>query len=155
MFAEASPTISQTVIEASKRVPYIDDSYNSYYDFWKEWLDLKGTEEPPIWIPGAGSDHASFIFHAGVPVIDFWFGPDTKKHPSLAQIGYPAYHTAYETFDLMERIVDPGFQLLALSTKMTLSLVRDFSENIVLGFDLEDYNTIMDSFKNDAEVCNL
>ena len=40
------------------------------------------TEEPPIWIPGAGSDHASFIFHAGVPVIDFGFGADTKLHPS-------------------------------------------------------------------------
>ena len=39
MFAEASPTISKKVIEASKRVPYLDDSYASYFDFWKEWLD--------------------------------------------------------------------------------------------------------------------
>merc|ERR1719400_1696355 len=152
MFAEASPTISKNVIEAAKRVPYINDNYASYFDFWKEWLD---TEEPPIWIPGAGSDHASFIFHAGVPVIDFGFGADTKLHPSVANIGYPAYHTAYETFDLVERIVDPGFHLLALSTKMTLSLVRDFAENIVLDFDLQDYNNIMDEFKRDPEVQTL
>ena len=39
MFAEASPTISKKVIEAAKRVPYMDDSYASYFDFWKEWLD--------------------------------------------------------------------------------------------------------------------
>ena len=39
MFAEASPTISKKVIEAAKRVPYLDDSYASYFDFWKEWLD--------------------------------------------------------------------------------------------------------------------
>ena len=71
---------------------------------------------------------------------------------SVANIGYPTYHTAYETFDLVERIVDPGFHLLALSTKMTLSLVRDFAENIVLDFDLQDYNTIMDEFKSDPEV---
>merc|ERR1711935_250939 len=121
----------------------------SYFDFWKEWLD---TEEPPISIPGAGSDHASFIFHAGVPVIDFGFGADAKKHPSVAKIGYPTYHTAYETFDLIERIVDPEFKLLSLSTKMTLSLVRDFAENIVLDFDLEDYNTIMEDFKDDAQI---
>ena len=70
----------------------------------------------------------------------------------VAEIGYPAYHTAYETFDLIERVVDPGFHLLALSTKMTLSLVRDFAENIVLDFDLQDYNTIMDEFKSDPEV---
>ena len=37
MFAEASPTISKKVIEAAKRVPYMD--YASYFDFWKEWLD--------------------------------------------------------------------------------------------------------------------
>ena len=115
-------------------------------------LNIQDTEEPPIWIPGAGSDHASFIFYAGVPVIDFGFGADTKKHPSVAEIGYPTYHTAYETFDLIERIVDPDFKLLSLSTKMTLSLVRDFAENIVLDFDLEDYNTIMEDFKNDAQV---
>ena len=70
----------------------------------------------------------------------------------VANIGYPAYHTAYETFDLVERIVDPGFHLLALSTKITLALVRDFAENIVLDFDLQDYNTIMDEFKSDPEV---
>ena len=53
---------------------------------------------------------------------------------------------------IVKRVVDPGFHLLALSTKMTLSLVRDFAENIVLDFDLQDYNTIMDEFKNDPEV---
>ena len=88
-------------------------------------------------------------------MIDFGFGADTKKHPSVAEIGYPTYHTAYETFDLIERIVDPDFKLLSLSTKMTLSLVRDFAENIVLDFDLEDYNTIMEDFKNDAQVSFL
>ena len=41
MFAEASPTITQNVIKAAKRVPYINNDYGSYYDFWKEWLELK------------------------------------------------------------------------------------------------------------------
>jgi hypothetical protein len=40
---------------------------------------------------GAGSDHATFIYLAGVPVMDLSFGPDRKKYPNLG--GYPAYHT--------------------------------------------------------------
>ena len=78
-----------------------------------------------------------------MPVIDFGFGADTKLHPSVAEIGYPSYHTAYETFDLIERIVDPGFNLLSLATKMALCLVRDFAENIVLDFDLQDYDEFL------------
>ena len=31
--------------------------------------------EPEVYLPGAGSDHASFIFFAGVPVIDTTFDP--------------------------------------------------------------------------------
>jgi hypothetical protein len=31
--------------------------------------------EPEVYLPGAGSDHASFIFFAGVPVIDTSFDP--------------------------------------------------------------------------------
>jgi hypothetical protein len=40
---------------------------------------------------GAGSDHATFIYLAGVPVMDLTFGPDRKKYPNIG--GYPAYHT--------------------------------------------------------------
>ena len=57
--------------------------YNASSGRFQKFLENNAlTEEPPIGIPGAGSDHASFIFHAGVPVIDFWFGADTKLHPS-------------------------------------------------------------------------
>jgi hypothetical protein len=37
---------------------------------------LKNLEQP-----GAGSDHASFIFYAGVPVIDTTFDPVTRFPP--------------------------------------------------------------------------
>ena len=39
-----------------------------------QFQESKGTEgDPAVGLPGAGSDHASFIFYAGVPVIDFSF----------------------------------------------------------------------------------
>lgn len=151
--AEASPTIAHNVIDATKKIQYQDQTY---YDFWKQWLDLKdSSEEPEIWMPGSGSDHASFIFHAGVPVMDFAFGPDTKEHPSLKNIGYPTYHTAYETFQLMETLIDPNFELLSLSTKMTLALVRDFAESLLLDFKLQDYNKIMNDFLEDQQLVKL
>ena len=156
MFAEASPSIAHKVIQAAKTVPFINENFTSYYDFWRDWLELQDAdEEPEIWIPGAGSDHASFIFHAGVPVMDFGFGPDSKKHPSVANIGYPTYHTAYETFELVDNIVDPEFQMLALSTKMTLTLVRDFAESFILDFNLEAYNHVMTDFKDDPMIQKL
>ena len=38
------------------------------------FYDFHGTDaEPEVGLPGAGSDHASFIFYAGVPVIDYSF----------------------------------------------------------------------------------
>ena len=52
MFAEASPTITQNVIKAAKRVPYINNDYDSYYDFWKEWLELK-----VCWIKSSSSNN--------------------------------------------------------------------------------------------------
>ena len=151
MWAEASPTISHKVVEAAKKVQY--KNHDSYYDFWKQWLDLD--QDPEIWIPGAGSDHASFIFHAGVPVMDFGFGPDTKLHPSVANIGYPTYHTAYETFQLMTDIVDPNFEMLSVSTKITLSIVRDFAEKPILDFNLRGYQPTMEAFKTDPEIAQL
>ena len=64
--ASASPTIKHKLLEAVKSVPFFNDTYESYYDFWKEH---KKPQEPQVWTPGSGSDHASFIFYAGVPII--------------------------------------------------------------------------------------
>ena len=87
-----------------------------------------------------------------MPIIDFSFGPDYKKHPTLANILYPTYHTAYETFDLVEKIIDPDFKLLTMSSQLLIALARDFSDNIVLDFNLPGYNEIMNKFKEDPEV---
>ena len=51
------------------------------------------TDEPKsiYSVLGAGSDHATFIYLTGIPVIDIMFGPDRKKYPKIS--GYPTYHT--------------------------------------------------------------
>ena len=52
---------------------------------------------------GAGSDHASFIFYAGVPVMDIMFLEDSHRYPDMS--GYPAYHTGFEEFDLVDLVL--------------------------------------------------
>ena len=37
------------------------------------------------------------------------FKDDTKKYKGVGQ--YPTYHTGYETFYLMDEIIDPGFKI--------------------------------------------
>ena len=79
-------------------------------------------------------------------MIDFGFGADTKKHPSVAEIGYPTYHTAYETFDLIERIVDPDFKLLSLSTKFYLGyekLKERVSNSLCIEYLRKDLDILM------------
>ena len=58
---------------------------------------------------GSGSDHAPFAFYANIPAINLRFKDDTKKYKGVGQ--YPTYHTGYETFYLVDKIIDPGFKI--------------------------------------------
>lgn len=80
---------SVQVLEATKLVPDPFDSSRTYYDSWKEWHGA----EPKVNIPGANSDHASFIFYLGIPSVNLGFEPDRKLHPTLEGNSYPGYHT--------------------------------------------------------------
>ena len=57
---------------------------------------------------GSGSDHAPFAFFANIPAVQVMFKTDEKKYG----VGwYPTYHTGFETFYLVDKIVDPGFKI--------------------------------------------
>ena len=51
-------------------------------------------------------DHAAFAFYAGIPSINLSFRVDKKKHEGVWV--YPSYHTGYDTFYLVDKILDPG-----------------------------------------------
>ena len=55
------------------------------FDF--QVYESRSVEDPEVYLPGAGSDHASFIFYAGVPVIDSSFDPVSKKHLYAGVLG--------------------------------------------------------------------
>lgn len=54
---------------------------------------------------GAGSDYASFIHFLGITSMDLAYTYDRSK--TSARI-YPTYHTAFDTFDYVEKFLDPG-----------------------------------------------
>jgi N-acetylated-alpha-linked acidic dipeptidase len=56
---------------------------------------------------GSGSDYTVFIDHLGIPSVDFSFSGS-----------YGVYHSAYDTFEWMDRYGDPGFLYHAAAAKL-------------------------------------
>ena len=57
--------------------------------------------------PGFASDHAPFIFTAGVPAVQLSY----KQNPELGMSSYPLYHTSYDTFFLFDTYIDPEYKV--------------------------------------------
>ena len=49
------------------------------------------------------------------------FKDDTKKYKGVGQ--YPTYHTGYETFYLMDEIIDPGFKIHRTCAQVNFELL--------------------------------
>jgi len=133
----ASPVLKSVFVEAIKNVPATKDPSKSYYEFLKEYY--KNDENPvddieeKIKILGSGSDHAPFAYYAGVPALYYTFDIDKQKYPEIKG-GYPMYHTGFETFYLMDQILDPGFKLHKTCTQLALHMILQLVESSILPF---------------------
>ena len=121
----ASPILKDVFLEALHSVPSTLDPNKSYYQFLGDWLAMgekteNTTVEEYVKILGSGSDHAPFAFYAGVPALYFLFKTDDQKYPGA---GYPAYHTGFETFYLVDEILDPGFLLHRTCTQLSTHML--------------------------------
>ena len=65
-----------------------------------------------------------FAFYANIPAINLRFKDDTKKYKGVGQ--YPTYHTGYETFYLVDKIIDPGFKIHRTCAQVPISLCTLF-----------------------------
>jgi len=140
----ASPTLGHLFVEATKDImsPVSDDE--TYYDYWKKWADADENFNPEFSpFVGAGSDHATFLFYAGVPVMDITFLEDTKLYPGISG-GYPAYHTGFETFDLVDKIYDPDFKIFRACAQINLRLGLELAESAKLPLLMETYADVME-----------
>ncbi|RNA10101.1 N-acetylated-alpha-linked acidic dipeptidase 2 isoform X2, partial [Brachionus plicatilis] len=137
--AKASPQLHKLLVEVTKNIRY--DDKLSIFDRWLE----NNPNEDGTWPKinsnlGSGSDHAVFLQRLGIPCIDQKFVRYKKEEKFKNIFGYPLYHTSYETFELVERYMDPEFFALTSITKVIGETTRVLSDSLILPFDLENYH---------------
>lgn len=127
---QASPVLKDAVINALKMADDpTSEGDRKYYEFWDEWTNLDNEGErkkPEITLLGSGTDHAAFAFVANIPAVNLRFKDDKKAYPGIGQ--YPMYHTGYETFYLVDKLIDPGFKIHRTCAQVSENciLIRNF-----------------------------
>ena len=150
LIAKTTPSLTHKIFEATKQIPYPMNPQESYYDYWKRWTNSDNEDpdvqlEPTTVFPTRAGDAVAFLMNNGIPTLDFVFRPDNKADPKVSS-GYPNYHTAFDTFKLVDEIFDyanPKYGMHEACSKMLLYLGRDLADSIVIEYDMEVYATVM------------
>ncbi len=138
----AAPCLQDLLIESYKHAYDLEsDSLNgrTYYDYWMDWHN--SDKIPEIEPQAYGSDDGTFAFYAGVPGIDVQFKIDDKKHKGVH--GYPLYHTGYETFYYVDKIVDPDFKIHRTCVQVSLFMLLQLADSTILPFNLNRISKAM------------
>ena len=135
----ASPSLKAVFVNAMKDVRSANDPSKTLFEFLTEYHrdeESSAGEEVDVEILGSGTDHASFAYYAGVPAVYHNFIIDRKKYPTSG--AYPTYHTGYETFYLVDKILDPGFAISKSSAQLNLHIILQLSETPLLPYKPAD-----------------
>lgn len=105
----------------------------SVYETWRAATGTRAdTLEPPMGDPGGGSDFAGFYNHFGIPMADWGFGGPSGT-----------YHSAYDTFNWMERFGDPGFQYHATAARIGAAMLLRLANAQLLPYDYAEFARTM------------
>ena len=154
---KASPTLANLLVSALKDISSPEstdeeESYtfpptDSYFNFLRRYTNE--TEDELLFKPevdpfvGFTSDHATFIYSLGLPVIDIWFKEDRKRYPNLTF--YPAYHTGFDNFHLVDKLLDPEYRVFGACAQLNLRLGLHLAESKKLPFNLENQAKVMEA----------
>ncbi|KAG4418589.1 hypothetical protein IFR04_008300 [Cadophora malorum] len=103
----------------------------------RELWDKRGGELDGL---GAGSDYVAFQDMAGVSSLNIEFTGD--KFP---------YHSAYDNFEWMETVGDPGFQYHKILAQIWALLILEYSDRLVLPFDMTAYSSSLTKWCMDLD----
>lgn len=136
----ASPLLFDFIYDVTKSIQM--NSNETIYDRWLK-NDPDSYKNAPLISPhiGASSDYAGFIQKVGIPCIEQTFIRD-KKNPLFKNIEigtYPTYHSSYETFNLVDKYLDPGFKTLSLIATVIAEFGRRMSDSLILPFNCSSY----------------
>jgi len=96
----------------------------SVYQAWRRDTHLADTTAVSIGDLGGGSDFAGFYNVLGIPSFEFGFGGR-----------YGVYHSAYDTFNWMDRFGDPGYLSHAEAARIAAAALTRLANADLLPFD--------------------
>ena len=95
---------------------------------WRRESDIPDSVAIPIGDLGGGSDFAGFYNMLGIPAFDFGFGGR-----------YGVYHSAYDSFNWMDRYGDPGYLSHAAAARMAAAALTRLANADLLPFDFAEF----------------
>ncbi|HZH31554.1 MAG TPA: M28 family metallopeptidase [Pyrinomonadaceae bacterium] len=98
------------------------------------------TAEARINALGSGSDYTPFLQHLGVSALDMGFGGD-----------YGVYHSAYDSFNWMEKFGDPTFAYHVAAAQIWGTIALRLANARALPFDYADYAAELRNFINETQ----
>lgn len=142
--ASGMPSVQSVIFQAAKEVSAPGDSSISVYDNWIKYSNRTSQTHGIIprmgYLSGAGSDYAPFVHYLGITSIDMSYTYDRSK--TSARI-YPAYHTAYDTFDYAARFIDPGFVSHQAVARTAGNILIRLADSLLVPFKCSDYTEIL------------
>lgn len=150
--ASAMPSLQSVILKSAKQVNTGGQTSISVYDNWLKYSNRTSPEHGTIprvgYLTGAGSDYASFVHYLGIPSIDMSYMYDKSK--TKARI-YPAYHTAYDTFDYASKFIDPGFFSHQAIARTAGNILIRLADSLLLPLNCSDYAESLESYLKTAE----
>ncbi|XP_040184506.1 aminopeptidase NAALADL1 [Rana temporaria] len=148
--AQGTPPVQDVIFTAAKQVQTPFNSLN-VYDNWIRHFNrsssIYGGLIPRLGTLGAGSDYAPFLHYLGITCMDLAYTYDPSK--TSARI-YPAYHTAYDTFDYTANHIDPGFFSHQAVARTAGNVLIRLADSLILPLGPRDYSETLETYYNTA-----
>uniref|UniRef100_A0A673T9T6 Aminopeptidase NAALADL1 n=1 Tax=Suricata suricatta TaxID=37032 RepID=A0A673T9T6_SURSU len=116
-----------------------DDGFEGK-SLYESWLEKDPSSEnkdfPRISKLGSGSDFEAYFQRLGIASGRARY---TKNRKTDKYSSYPVYHTAYETFELVENFYDPTFKKQLSVAQLRGALVYELADSRIIPFNIEDY----------------
>ncbi|XP_030070036.1 glutamate carboxypeptidase 2 isoform X2 [Microcaecilia unicolor] len=141
LVARGTPILHNLIYESSKKVenPNPDEIAKGRRTVYDTWLanspSAFNPDLPYIGQLGSGSDYAPFLQNLGITSLDIRYTFD-EKYPISS---YPMYHSVYETFNLVSRIMDRDFKYHQAVARMWGVVALALADRVLLTFDCQSY----------------
>ncbi|XP_068117714.1 aminopeptidase NAALADL1 [Hyperolius riggenbachi] len=150
--AQGTPPIQNVIFTAAKQVQTPAIPTLSVYENWRSHYNRTSQMYgviPTLATLGAGSDYAPFLHYLGITCMDLAYTYDTRK--TSARI-YPAYHTAYDTFDYAANHIDPGFTSHQTVGRTAGNVLLRLADSLILPLGPGDYAETLQTYYNTTEA---